>query len=1194
MTAKPPHGLLLGGHSSPEVWATGVDPNETQASPDAGKAAEGRASESTCSTASRARAGDGPAAARSQGDSGSLEGMAARFLMAGDVVGRYYIRRLLGQGGMGQVYLARDMTLGRSVALKVLRRDVLGAAASERFIEEARAIASLNHPHIVQLYDVGDHDDSLYLALEYVKGETLQRRVAREELGVDDVLRIGRAIADALTHAHDVGIFHCDLKPGNIMLGHDGRLRVVDFGLARTEVTPVGARLEGTPDWMAPEQWAFDSLTDRVDVWALGLMMAHLLGGRHPFDDANQLRRAGRAGRTGRTGRTGREWVAARRVERDDLSPIVTHLIERSLGREPGERPTARAWYEALNQLVERRTGSPLEEAPFRGLAAFDERHAPFFFGRGAEIDAFLEELRVHPVLPIIGPSGAGKSSFLHAGVIPRLRARESTTVLAFRPGRDPLTALARAILTAGLGPTEAERALVGRDDAAALAHDLRETPTLIAARLATIAAARRAPLLVAVDQLEEVFTQGASEADARCFLELLFACSDDPRDPVRVTFTLRDDFLGRVPGLRALYVMRGLCGDELRQAVVGPMGRCGYHFDDDTLVDDMLAEIGVGRPADLPLLQFACRALWDGRDPERRQLRRATYERVGGVAGALARHADGVLEAAPLAERRAIPKLLLRLVAGTTRRSVERADLLAGLPPEAASALDRLLAARLIAPRAVADSEGASLEIAHESLLRSWAQLARWLDESREERRLLVELEDATTYWERRGRRPEETWPATELLAVRGQSAKLGLELPARVEGFLTAGERYQRSRRRRALAQRTALGVAGGLALVATLGLATTFRLAEGNVGQVDLVFAPFDLVDGRTQPVDLAALPGFTWQLYGAQPDNEHLPGAPLPPKLVSVEVEAGPLGRVDHVQAPGGRAAFLRIEGRGRAGESCAPSWLRLRNLPGYLARGTPPPVWRLEIPTCQASVSDTVAIEAGPFVFGGPGEPPTRFDDYAEPEETPHLEAFAIDRTEVSNARYQPFARLAAMSGYAMQAHPTTGLYAHDADPDMPATAIDAITAEAFCRYMGKALPGDHQWEKAARGGLTLAGKPNPNPRRLYPWGTAFNPACVNDQGAPGHPQWLAPVDSFACGASPYGVLNLAGNVSEWIARETQSDRERNPLRVIRGGDVESPRDLEHTTTVFRNGRAAQSFNLSVGLRCVLNRKEVRP
>ncbi len=1094
------------------------------------------------------------------------EGSLAYVLTTGETVGRYHVRRLLGEGGMGRVYLARDVILGRSIALKIVRRDVFDVGAGARFIEEARAVASLNHPHVVQLYDVGEHRGSLYLALEYIEGETLQQRTAHEAPGVDSALRVGRAIADALAHAHAHGIYHCDLKPSNVILGRDGRLRVVDFGLARTATTSAGGRFEGTPDWMAPEQWACLPPSDRVDVWALGLIMTRLLTGLHPFGDDPVERRRAVVDPT----------TVPRRIARRDVSPLLSQLIARSLEREPSARPTAREWREALDQLLEVRAGPPPEIAPFRGLAPFDERHTSFFFGRERETDSFLEQLRTSPLLPIVGPSGAGKSSFLYAGVIARLRTREPTTILSFRPGPDPIGALARSLLTGDVRALGATLPAPSQDEVSAFAQDLCETPTLVAARLATIAATQRTTVVVAVDQLEELFTQGASEIDVRRFLELLFACVDDPRDPVRVIVTLRDDFLVRVPDLRTLFVLRGLRGDDLRQAVAGPLHRCGYRFDDEALLNDMLAEIGSEQPADLPLLQFACQTLWDERDRERSLLLRATYERIGGVAGALARHADSVLAQMPLPERHLLPKLFLRLVAGTARRAVERTRLLAGLPSVATHALDRLLAARLFTQRIAPGGEGVLLEIAHESLLRSWSQLARWLDESREERRLLTELQEATTYWERRARRPEETWPAADLLAVRRQVARLGLELPPPVERFLAVGEQYQRQQQRRGRRRRAAVAGLSGVATVAALGVVTNLQLAKSNLGQVDFVLLPFDWVDGQTRPVSLAELPQLSWRLYGPSPGDEHRPGAPVPRELVRVTRLAGSVQPAERVEAPGGMA-FLRVDGRGRAGEACSPSWIRLQNLPGYTTRGAPPPVWRLELPTCQASASGTVTIEAGPFLYGGPGEPPTRFADYVEPEREVDLGAYAIDRTEVSNAQFQPFARLTAITGYAIPVYPSNDVHAQDGAPDRPVTAIDAFEAEAFCRYLGKHLPSDFEWTKAARGGLLLGGVPNPAPRRLFPWGNRPEASCANAEGVGDGSRWLASVNAFGCGASPYGE-------SYGVATQARPQSSSTPPRYFetpaRAGTLTSPSAFAAppSQTSPAAGQASQSLD----------------
>jgi len=153
---------------------------------------------------------------------------------AGEEVDQFHVIRSLGQGGMAQVFLARDTRLGRKVALKVVRPGALGSRqAIDRFLFEARATARINHPNIVTVYSVGEREETPYVALEYVQGQTLRERMDQEQLGDRQILRIALAIAEALEAAHAEAIIHRDLKPDNVMLGRDGRLRVLDFGLAR-------------------------------------------------------------------------------------------------------------------------------------------------------------------------------------------------------------------------------------------------------------------------------------------------------------------------------------------------------------------------------------------------------------------------------------------------------------------------------------------------------------------------------------------------------------------------------------------------------------------------------------------------------------------------------------------------------------------------------------------------------------------------------------------------------------------------------------------------------------------------------------------------------------------------------------------------------------------------------------------------
>jgi len=915
----------------------------------------------------------------------------------GETVGRYQVRRALGRGGMGQVYLARDVVLGRSVALKIVGPSRGVKFSTEQFLHEARAIARLNHPHIVQLYDFGEYKGGFYLALEYVEGDTLRERARLGAVALDEVLRHARAIADGLCHAHDNGVYHCDLKPSNVMVGKDGRVRVVDFGIARTGEN-AASTASGTPDWMAPEQWTGTPVTDRVDSWALGIVIAQLLTGHHPLgDDSESRRNAARdAGR-----------VASWRLERRDVPAAVIELITRSLEREPSLRPSAAEWARVLDGVIrEGRGDAAVEDGPYRGLAAFDEKHARFYFGRELEVDAFLERLRDAPHLPIVGPSGAGKSSFLHAGVIPRLRARELWTVIAFRPGPDPTSALARHVLAAISDERHAEQRPSETQLKAqiqAFRAELLETPTLLAARLATIANMRGGRVLLAVDQLEEAFTQGAGEAERQRFLQMLVSAADDPVDPVRVVVTVRDDFVGKLPGLRSLFVVKKLAVDDIRRTITGPLARYDYQFDDPAIVDDLIAEVGSAEAANLPLLQFACRTLWDGRDAQRRRLLRATYREMGGLAGALGRHADHALAELSPDEHRTVRQLLLQLVVGTTRRSVARDQLTAGAGPDADRVLDRLLAARLLVQRNAGDGDSPILEIAHESLVQTWSQLARWLDESREELRLLEELSDAVKLWDRRGKRAEHTWSERDIATARHRATQLDVALPPRIQAFLTAGDERNRFARRR---RRIRLGIA--FAIACAVVVLVLFKFARdrwtatqmwNDTGTVNFVLAPFDWY-GAPVPVGVDQAPGLEVTVYAADSDDSNQPGLAFPQNRSEV-TELGGFGPVQiwRVRAPGG-VAFVKLDGRGRVGQRCPASWIRVQAFPGYRADATKSIV--LAVPTCQATAADMMPVEAGPFVYGGAGDPRSSKygdPDFTEPERPVELPAFAMDRTE---------------------------------------------------------------------------------------------------------------------------------------------------------------------------------------------------
>jgi serine/threonine-protein kinase len=204
---------------------------------------------------------------------------------------RYTLERELGAGGMATVYLADDRKHDRRVAVKVLRPELAAVIGAERFLNEIKVTAKLQHPHILQLYDSGEADKLLYYVMPYIKGESLRERLNREkELSVDEAVAITKAVASALDFAHREGVVHRDIKPENVLL-HDGQAIVADFGIALALTAAGGSRLTetglslGTPHYMSPEQAAGDrELDGRTDLYSLGCMTYEMLTGRPPFD----------------------------------------------------------------------------------------------------------------------------------------------------------------------------------------------------------------------------------------------------------------------------------------------------------------------------------------------------------------------------------------------------------------------------------------------------------------------------------------------------------------------------------------------------------------------------------------------------------------------------------------------------------------------------------------------------------------------------------------------------------------------------------------------------------------------------------------------------------------------------------------------------------------------------------------------
>ncbi|WP_437963942.1 protein kinase [Sorangium sp. So ce260] len=788
----------------------------------------------------------------------------------GDTIKHYEIIRKLGQGGMGVVFLARDTRLGRLVAIKLLREQ--SGQGIGRFLAEARATARCRHENIVVIHEVDEIHGHPYLVLEYVKGRTLREWMAQREhpsapgspvahtppgpLSPSLAVELMIPVVRALICAHEIGIVHRDLKPENILLDDTGSIKVLDFGIAKqieaerismfTGVRMVlagGARpngqstVLGTPRYMSPEQLRGADIDARSDLWAVGIVLHELVTAAHPLDP----------------------FSAARLVEivnldlpmppaserRPDVGPLGA-VIDRCLKKRPGERfGSAKQLLAELEALLPGRAAFDVgeDENPFAGLAAFQEADAPRFFGRAREVAALVTRLRNQQLVAVAGPSGAGKSSFVRAGVIPTLkRSGDRWEAFIVRPGHRPLSALvdvlaqvAEAESAGSTGPPE----LPDHDE---LVATLKAQPGRLGARLRVRCRreGKRHRILLFVDQFEELYTLGAPAEARAAFVACLSGAADDASSPLRVLLAIRSDFLDRVADdhhfmtevTRGLSFLPPMGRDGLREALTRPTEATGHRFETAEMVDHMLGTLESTR-SPLPLLQFTAAKLWEARDRERRVLTRDSYDRLGGVAGALSAHADAVLSALPLAEQRLARAVLLRLVTPERTRAVVRMEELRELARDGqgdaaqaiAQVVQHLAGARLLLIETGGEREGATVELVHDSLIERWPRLGQWLAESEQDAELLARLRAAAQQWEASGQAEGLLWRDRAAEDARAwyqrrraeQGAEWRAGLGKREERYLVAVvELCERARR---LRRRLATGVIAALAAIAVM---------------------------------------------------------------------------------------------------------------------------------------------------------------------------------------------------------------------------------------------------------------------------------------------------------------------------------------------------------------------------------------
>jgi len=367
----------------------------------------------------------------------------------GNAIGPYRILRHLGSGGMGSVWLAEDTRLHRQVALKTLRAaDLDDAPARARLLREARAAAALNHSNIATVYDVLENDGHVVIVFEYVEGETLAARLAREPMPAREAVELGCQVAQALVAAHAQGVVHRDLKPANVIIGAGGQLKVLDFGIARLLSTGTtqtsgghsGSALGfvGTPAYAAPEQMVSSAVDERADLYALGVMLFEMVSGRRPFTGTDPVALASSKLSHDAPALKTTGGLVPRELER-----LVGSLLARDRDQRPASAGDVLAHLRAIDSAPV--TATPVPSSSRRiaamaagavlllavaGFAAWEIRRLT-----GAATTAPAAAPPVVAVLPLANISGDAANDFISAGIaeslISSLASLPDVTVLS-------------------------------------------------------------------------------------------------------------------------------------------------------------------------------------------------------------------------------------------------------------------------------------------------------------------------------------------------------------------------------------------------------------------------------------------------------------------------------------------------------------------------------------------------------------------------------------------------------------------------------------------------------------------------------------------------------------------------------------------------------------------------------------------
>jgi serine/threonine protein kinase/DNA-binding SARP family transcriptional activator/WD40 repeat protein len=725
----------------------------------------------------------------------------------GDVARGYELREIVGRSALATVYRAFQPSIGREVAVKIVRPEFANHPAFvRRFETETRFVASLAHPHLATIHDYWRDADGAYLITPFLAGGSLADD-ASIPIPMERGLRAVAQVGSGLAYAHRQGVLHRNIKPSNVLLDADANAYLTDFGVAGRAVEGARGIGEAAAGYRAPEDRDGTAVDARADVYSLCAVLARLLSGREPPG-----------------------------LDLSGLDPGLRDVLERGLAVDPDARPTT------VDELLDLLTSSagvavPPRAAhafrnPYKGLAAFTEPDAPDFFGRTSEIRRAVKMVTEHRLSAVVGPSGSGKSSLVLAGVLPALRhsgvAGSATWVSAVSvPRGHPFDELATAL------------AAVATDSLVDLAEELSAPDGMGLLRVAKrLSMQLDAELVVVIDQLEEMFTLVALPETRERFIAAIANAAADPACRIRILLTLRADFFHEALSLPTLgpiistahLALAPLDPDAAHAAIIEPAEKAGLELETG-LADRIIGDLA-DQPGSLPMLQFTLDRLAAGTADGR--IGHAEYGALGGVRGAVAERAEAAYQTLTDAQRDIARHVFTRLLTVTDdaddlRRRVRVSEFRSlGMPEaDAQAVLDTFGRERLLTFDVDPTTRGATVEVAHEAVLREWPTLLGWVEARRESLVLQRRFQAAHAEWEESKRNPAnlltggrlsqyEEWVAgTDVRITTAERAFLGASIARR-----NAEAAARRQRRRRILGGfAAAAAFAGALAVVAVI---------------------------------------------------------------------------------------------------------------------------------------------------------------------------------------------------------------------------------------------------------------------------------------------------------------------------------------------------------------------------------------